>query len=180
MPATAISRPADGEFAPFYGRYIALVPGSEILAVLKQQAEETINMLDSRKESDGNLRYAPDKWTVKEILGHLVDGERVFGYRALRVARADQTPMEGFEQDDWVRHGSFAQRSLAGLIEEFRTVRASTLSLLENLPQEAWTRTGTANNNKVSVRALAYIIAGHELHHRRILQEKYFSQKPAE
>jgi hypothetical protein len=88
--------------------------------------------------------------------------------------------MEGFEQDDWVRHGSFAQRSLAGLIEEFRTVRASTLSLLENLPQEAWTRTGTANNNKVSVRALAYIIAGHELHHRRILQEKYFSQKPAE
>ena len=179
MAATAISRPAPEEFAAYYGRYISLVPDSEILGLLRQQGEETLNMLKSRPESDGNLRYAPDKWTVKEIVGHLTDSERVFAYRALRIARADQTPMEGFEQDDWVRDGLFAQRSLADLMEEFRTVRAATLSLLQNLPREAWTRTGTANKNTVSVRALAYIIAGHELHHRRILQEKYFSRKPA-
>jgi len=178
MAATAISRPASEEFAPYYGRYISLVPDSEILELLKTQVEETCKLLKSRPETDGNHRYAPGKWTVKEMLAHLVDSERVFAYRALRIARGDQTPMEGFEQDDWVRGGSFAQRSLADLIEEFRSVRAATLSLLKYLPEDAWTRTGTANKNTVSVRALAYIIAGHELHHRRILQEKYF-QKPA-
>src|SRR5262249_36758084 len=159
---------------PYYGRYISLVPESQILALLKQQAEKTLKLLNSRSESDGNSRYSPDKWTVKQILGHLIDSERAFAYRALRIARNDQTPIEGFEQDDWVRDGGFERRSLADLIEEFRTVRAGTLSLLLNLSEEAWTRTGTANNNRVSVRALAYIIAGHELHHRRILQEKYF------
>ena len=179
MAATAISRPAPEEFAPYYGRYISLVPDSEILALLSQQANETLNLLKSRTESDGNFRYAPDKWTVKEMLGHLTDSERVFAYRALRIARGDQTPMEGFEQDDWVRDGLFDHRSLADLMEEFRSVRAATLSLFQNFSDEAWTRTGTANKNTVSVRALAYIIAGHELHHRRILQEKYFTQKPA-
>ena len=179
MAATAISRPAPEEFAPYYGRYISLVPDSEILALLRQQANDTLNLLKSRTESDGNLRYAPDKWTVKEMLGHLTDSERVFAYRALRIARGDQTPMEGFEQDDWVRDGLFERRSLADLTEEFRSVRAATLSLFQNFSDEVWMRTGTANNNTVSVRALAYIIAGHELHHRRILREKYFTQKPA-
>lgn len=179
MAATAISRPATEEFAPYYGRYISLVPDSEILGLLKQQADDTLKVLKSRPESDGNFRYAPDKWTVKEILGHLTDSERAFAYRALRIARNDKRPIEGFEQDDWVRDGDFERRSLADLIDEFRTVRAATLSLFQSLSKEAWTRTGTANNNKVSVRALAYIIAGHELHHRRSLLEKYFSQKPA-
>ena len=179
MAATAISRPAPEEFAPYYGRYISLVPDSEILALLRQQANETLTLLKSRTESDGNLRYAPDKWTVKEMLGHLTDSERVFAYRALRIARGDQTPMEGFEQDDWVRDGLFDHRSLADLTEEFRSVRAATFSLFQNFSDEVWMRTGTANNNTVSVRALAYIIAGHELHHRRILREKYFTQKPA-
>ena len=179
MAATAIARPAADDFAPYSGRYISLVPDSEILGLLKQQSEDTLKLLKSRPESDGDLRYAPGKWTVKEILGHLTDSERVFAYRALRIARGDQTPMEGFEQDDWVRDGLFEQRSLTDLIEEFRSVRAATLSLFQNFSEKAWTRTGTANKNKVSVRALAYIIAGHELHHRRILQEKYFSQKPA-
>jgi hypothetical protein len=179
MAATAISRPAAEEFAAYYGRYISLVPDSEILGLLKQQVEETLKLLKTRPESDGDLRYAPDKWTVKEMVGHLTDSERAFAYRALRIARGDQTPMEGFEQDDWVRDGFFAQRSLPDLMEEFRSVRAATLSLFKNFSEKAWIRTGTANQNKVSVRALAYIIAGHELHHRRILQEKYFSQKPA-
>jgi hypothetical protein len=109
------------------------------------------------------------------VLGHVCDTERIFAYRALRISRADDTPVEGFEQDDYVRNGAFAQRALADLVEDFIAVRRATLSLLRNLDEAAWTRRGIANKNEVSVRALAYIIAGHELHHRRILEEKYFS-----
>jgi hypothetical protein len=112
---------------------------------------------------------------VKEVLGHVSDSERVFAYRALRIARNDQTPMEGFEQDDYVKYGPFGQCSLAALIEEFKSVRQATLALFRSLEDAAWTRRGVANKNEVSVRALAYIIAGHELHHRRLLREKYFS-----
>jgi hypothetical protein len=109
------------------------------------------------------------------VLGHLCDSERIFAYRALRIARGDQTPMEGFEQDDYVRNGPFAQIPLAEMIEEYIAVRHATLTLLRNLDEPAWTRRGVANKNEVTVRALAYIIAGHELHHRSILEEKYFN-----
>ena len=134
-------------------------------------------MLSGRSEQDGDFRYAPGKWTAKEVLGHVCDTERVFAYRALRIARADATPMEGFEQDDYVRNGPFANRPLEDLVEDFIAVRRATLSLLRNLDETAWDRRGVANKNEVSVRALAYIIAGHELHHRRILEEKYFARK---
>jgi uncharacterized damage-inducible protein DinB len=109
------------------------------------------------------------------VLGHLCDSERIFAYRALRIARGDQTPMEGFEQDDYVRNGPFAQIPLAEMIEEYIAVRHATLTLLRNLDEPAWIRRGVANKNEVTVRALAYIIAGHELHHRGILEEKYFN-----
>jgi hypothetical protein len=118
-------------------------------------------------------RYADGKWSVKEVLGHLVDSERVFAYRALRVARNDQTPLAGFEQDDYVRNGPFARLSLPELIEDLTAVRQSSLSLFGNLDEKVWSRRGTANNSVISVRALAYIVAGHELHHRHILKEKY-------
>ena len=124
-------------------------------------------------EADGDLHYAPDKWSLKEVLGHLNDTERIMSYRALRIARSDQTPIEGFEQDDYVRNAHFASRPLEDLIEDYIAVRRATVSLFRNLDEEAWTRRGTANNNEVTVRALSYIIAGHELHHRRILEEKY-------
>ncbi len=175
MNSLAISPPPPNEYAPYYGRYISLVAGDDILAALETQARETHAFLSARGEADGNLRYAPEKWSVKQVLGHICDTERVFAYRALRIARADQTPIEGFAQDDYVRNGPFAEGRLADMIAEFSSVRAATLSFLRGLNADAWTRRGVANNTEVSVRALAYIIAGHELHHRRILREKYFA-----
>ncbi len=173
--ALTISRPEPGEYAPYYDRYISLVAGSDILGTLDAQRRQTLLLLSGRDESDGNFRYAPDKWNAKEVLGHVCDTERIFAYRALRIARGDQTPMEGFEQDDYVRNGPFGHAPMAEIIEDYISVRRATLTLLRNLDEAAWTRRGVANKNEVSVRALAYTIAGHELHHRRILEEKYFS-----
>jgi len=171
--ANAYLRPRSGEYAPYYDRYISLVPGNDILAALDEQRRQMLLLLSGRTEADGDLRYAPDKWSLKEVLGHLNDTERIMSYRTLRIARADTTPIEGFEQDDYVRNGPFPRRTLADLIEDYIAVRRATLSLFRNLDEAAWTRRGVANQNDVTVRALAYIIAGHELHHRRIVEEKY-------
>jgi hypothetical protein len=180
-PTFTIGRPQPGEYAPYYDRYISLIaqqaPGDDILDILDQQRRQTMMLLCGRDDDDGDFRYAPDKWSAKEVLGHVCDTERVFGYRALRISRSDATPLAGFEQDDYVRNGPFAQRPLADLIEDFIAVRRATLSLLRNLDEAAWMRRGIANKNEVTVRALAYIIAGHELHHRRILEEKYFASR---
>jgi len=174
--ATTALRPQPGEYAPYYERYISLVPGNDVLAaltVLEEQRRQMLLLLSGRAEADGDLRYAPEKWSVKEVLGHINDTERVMSYRALRIARGDQTPTAGFEQDDYVRNGPFAHCTLADLIEDYIAVRRATITLFRNLDGPAWTRRGVANNNEVTVRALAYIIAGHELHHRKILEEKY-------
>jgi hypothetical protein len=171
---SVIAKPNPDEYAPYYEKYVSLVAPDDILGALNRQWPETAALLAARKEAEGDFRYAPGKWSVKEALGHLVDTERVFSYRALRIARNDQTPMEGFEQDDYVKFGPFGKCSLAALIEEFTSVRKATLSLFRGLDEAAWMRRGVANKNEVSVRALAYITAGHELHHRRIFQEKYF------
>jgi uncharacterized damage-inducible protein DinB len=174
QPVLTIARPEPGEYAPYYERYISLIDSSDILATLDAQRRDTLLLLCGREESDGDIRYAPGKWSVKELLGHVCDTERIFAYRALRIARADRTPIEGFEQDDYVRNGPFARAPLAEIIEDYIAVRRATLTLLRNLDEAAWARRGVANKNEISVRALAYIIAGHELHHRRILEEKYF------
>ena len=130
-------------------------------------------LLCGRTEADGNLRYAPDKWSLKEVLGHVNDTERIMSYRALRISRGDATPIEGYEQDDYVRNGPFARLPLADLIEDYIAVRRATISLFRNLDEGDWSRRGVANQNEVTVRALSYIIAGHELHHRRIIEEMY-------
>ena len=169
-----IARPEPGEYAPYYDRYISLVAGTDILGTLDTQRRQTMLLLSGRDESEGNFRYAPDKWSAKEVLGHVCDTERIFAYRALRIARGDRTPLPGFEQDDYVKNGPFAKAALEELIEDYIAVRRATLTLLRNLDEAAWTRRGVASKNEVSVRALAYMIAGHELHHRRILEEKYF------
>jgi len=171
--ATASLRPQPGEYAPYYDRYISLVPGSDVLAALEDQRRQMLLLLSGRTESDGDLRYAPEKWSLKEVLGHISDTERIMSYRALRISRGDATPLEGFEQDDYVRNGPFARRPLADLIEDYIAVRRATISLFRNLDEAAWTRRGVASKNEVTVRALAFIIAGHELHHRKILEEKY-------
>jgi hypothetical protein len=173
--AFSIDRPQPGEYAPYYERYVALVPGSDILSTLDAQRRQTLLLLSGREEIEGDFRYAPDKWTAKQVLGHVCDTERIFAYRALRIARSDQTPMEGFDQDDYVRNGPFVVVPLAEMIEEYIAVRRATLTLFRNLDEQAWTRCGVANKNEVTVRGLAYIIAGHELHHRQILEEKYFN-----
>jgi len=170
-----IGRPQAGEYAPYYEHYISLVEGDDILTTLDRQRRDTLLLLSGREDEDGDFRYAPDKWSAKEVLGHVCDSERVFAYRALRISRADATPLEGFEQDDYVRNGPFAGAPLAEIIEDYIAVRRATITLLRNLEEAAWMRRGIANKNEVSVRGLAYIIAGHELHHRRILEEKYFA-----
>jgi len=173
-----LARPEAGEYAAYYDKYISLLPGTDVTGALDAQRVQTLQLFRGRSERDGNFRYAADKWTVKEVLGHISDSERIFTYRALRIARADETPMAGFEQDDYVRNGGFNERPLASLVEEFAHVRSASLALFRSLGPEAWLRRGTANKNEVSVRALAFITAGHELHHRRILEERYFSSIP--
>ncbi|MGA9508500.1 MAG: DinB family protein [Candidatus Sulfotelmatobacter sp.] len=174
-PPFMIARPEPEEYAPYYGRYISLVEGDDILSQLDHQRRQTMMLLCGRDESDGDFHYAPGKWSAKEVLGHVCDTERIFAYRALRISRADTTPLESFEQDDYVREGPFANRLLSDLVEDFIAVRRATLSLLRNLDEAAWMRRGVASKNEVTVRALAYMIAGHELHHRKILAEKYFA-----
>ena len=173
-----LGRPETGEYAPYYEKYIALVPTDDLANLLEAQGAQTAQLLATRAEADGDFRYAPDKWTVKEVLGHIADTERIFTYRALRIARGDKTPIEGFEQDDYVKTGAFNERTLASLVKEFRDVRSATLALFRSLADSAWLRRGTANKNEASVRALAFITAGHELHHVRILAERYFPAIP--
>lgn len=181
MPATKhvpLLRPQPAEYAAYYEKYIVLVPGPDAVAALESQRMLMLQLLGARSEREGNFRYAPDKWTVKEVVGHINDTERIFAYRALRIARGDKTPIEGFEQDDYVKNGGFNDRSLAELTDEFDQVRSATLALYQGFTTEAWSRRGVANKNEATVRALAFIIAGHELHHRRILEEKYLAAIP--
>ena len=171
-------RPEPDEYAAYYEKYVALVPGNDVVGSLETQRARTLQLLAGRSERDGNFRYAADKWTVKDVLGHIADSERIFGYRALRIARADQTPLPGFEQDDYVRTGGFNDRALPSLLDEFSSVRSATLALFRSLHEHAWLRRGVANKNEISVRALAFVIAGHELHHAKILEERYFPAIP--
>lgn len=176
QPALVIARPQAGEYAPYYDRYISLIAENDILSTLDRQRREMVLLLSGLSEEQGDFRYAPEKWSAKQVLGHVCDTERVFAYRALRIARGDATPMEGFEQDDYVKNGPFARHVIAEVIEDYIAVRRATISLLRSLEEAAWSRRGIANKNEVTVRALAYTIAGHELHHRRILEEKYFGR----
>jgi len=165
--------PDVSEYAEYYGRYISLAPAGDILAALEEQPGQTLALLSGLSDEQAHYRYAPDKWSIKEVLGHLIDTERVFAYRALRFARNDPTPLSGFEQDDYVRFGSFGGCPLGYLMEQFSSVREATVFLFEGLSAEAWMRRGLANQNEISVRAIAYVIAGHELHHRQVLKDKY-------
>ena len=171
-------KPETSEYAAFYEKYVALVPGADVVSALEAQRLQTAQLLSACSERDGNFRYAPDKWTMKEVIGHLTDSERIFTYRALRIARADATPLSGFEQDDYVRAAGCARRQLREVAEEFALVRAATVALYRSLDDEAWARRGVANKNEITVRALAFITAGHELHHRHLLEERYLAAIP--
>jgi hypothetical protein len=168
-------KPASQEYSPYYAGYVALVPPGDIIATLRDQATATLALLAGLSDHQASHAYAPGKWSVKSVIGHLADAERVFTYRALRFARRDETPLPGYDEKDYAGAAGCDERSLAGLLAEFAAVRQATIALLEGLPADAWSRAGQANGALVTVRALAWIAAGHELHHRRILQERYLT-----
>jgi uncharacterized damage-inducible protein DinB len=173
MSQAAAAKPAPTEHAPEFSNYVALVAEGDIIQTLEQQIENSLSLLRTIPSDKANFRYAPDKWSVKQLLGHLIDSERIFSYRALSFARNDQAPLPGYEQNDYVREADFDSRNLADMVEEYATVRRATIQLFRPLNEKEWLRHGKANENDVSVRALAYIIAGHELHHMDVLRTRY-------
>ena len=173
MKKLIITRPEKSEYAPYYDTYVSKVPKGDILQMLRDQMDSTLWMLENLDESKGDYRYAEGKWTVKEVLGHVVDSERLFAYRACCIGRGDKTPLPGYEQDDYVLTGGFNARPIKHLMTEYQGIRTATIAMLEGFPEEAWTRSGTASGNPFTAKALVWIIAGHELHHLIVFKEKY-------
>jgi uncharacterized damage-inducible protein DinB len=169
----AIARPAPDEFFEYYGKYIGMVPGEDAMPAMRDQIGGTVRLLKPLDETRALHRYAPGKWSVKEVVGHLSDSERVFAYRALRMGRGDATPLAGFDENAYTPAGRFDARPLADVLNEFELVRAASIALFRGMDDEALLRRGTANDKQISVRALAWILAGHELHHRGLLIERY-------
>jgi uncharacterized damage-inducible protein DinB len=168
-------RPQQGDYALFYENYVSLVPSGDFLEILRDQRRELVGLLSPLSEDQAEFRYAPGKWSIKEVLGHITDAERIFAYRLLRIARGDETPLASFEQDGYIKAGNFSARKLEDLLHEFSMVRESTICLVRSLDDAAWLRRGTASQKEVSVLALAFIIAGHERHHRIILENHYLA-----
>jgi hypothetical protein len=167
------SQPEANEYAPFYAGYVSRVPAGDIRDVLREQGEQAVALWRSVPPAKEGFRYAPEKWSVREVAGHVIDAERVFACRAMRFGRGDPSPLPGFEENLYVRNSSYDQIPLADLAAEFARLRASTVFLFQHLDAAAWQRRGVASGNEVSVRGLAYILAGHEMHHRRVLVERY-------
>ena len=166
-------KPTEEEYAGDAGEYIRLVPDGNIIDNLLAQKKQMTELLASLTESQAAFRYVEGKWTLKEVVGHIVDSERVMTYRLLRFARGDQTPLSGFDQELFT--SPFESWTTAQLAEDYLAVRQSTITLLSGLPEEAWSRNGTANNTNITVRALAYGIVGHELHHMGVIRNRYLS-----
>lgn len=171
-----LKKPLRDEYPAYYENYIGLVPDGELTDILNTQIQDMITLFSSVDETQANYRYAENKWTLKEVIGHITDTERIMSYRLLRIARGDQTPLSGYDDEHYVREASFHSRSLSDLLEELVAVRYSTVSLIKGLNENTWPRKGIANNGEITVRALAYIIAGHELHHVKIIKERYLKR----
>lgn len=170
-----LSRPNADEYFEYYGTYISLVPDGDVRDHMRSQLSETIAVLSGVTDAKADKAYGPGKWTLKESVLHMSDAERVFGYRMLRIARGDATPLPGFDQNSWVPHSCANDRTLVNLVMEFAAIRASTLALVDSIAPEGWMRMGTASGHKISARALAYIAAGHERHHLKIMRERYLA-----
>jgi hypothetical protein len=173
MPTSPLTHPEPGEYASFYAPYMDKVPERDLLPALTGQLDDLIPLLASISEDLGGHRYAPGKWSIRELVGHLSDAERVFAYRALRFSRADKTDLPGFDEDHFVAHSGYDLRSLADLREEFRLLRLANLRLFEGMTPEMTARIGTANGHPISVRALACAMVGHVRHHVGTLKERY-------
>jgi hypothetical protein len=166
-------RPKDSDYASSYAAYVELVPEDDVLAAMAEQSSETQKLLASVDDAQGAFRYAEHKWSVKEVIGHLVDSERIFGYRALAIARGESTSLPGYDENEYVRTASFDTWRIGDLAESYALGRRTNLVFFSNLPEEAWDRLGLANEHPVTTRALAYIIVGHERHHLAVLKERY-------
>jgi uncharacterized damage-inducible protein DinB len=171
-----ITRPESNEYASHSSVYIHRVPEGDLLSLLNQQLEGTLSLVRNLTDEEAGYRYAPGKWSIKQMLGHMADTERIMSYRLLRIARGDRTALAGFKEDDYVDGASFDSAELKDLLADLTIVRSATLSLLNALAPEAFLRLGIVNNHDISVRAIAYIITGHELHHRHVLVERYLTQ----
>lgn len=168
-----IPRPQASEYPAYFESYLAKLPAGELLDLLESQWEHLGCLLEELDDDSADYRYAEGKWSVKEVLGHLLDAERIFAYRLLRVARGDTTPLPGFDENAYVAAAGFGARPLESLLEEYDLVRGHTLALLRGLDADSFARMGTSNGKPVSARALAWLIAGHEHHHMSVLKEKY-------
>lgn len=175
MPTTTVPRPASSEYAPFYAGYVAAVPDGDLLALLERQADEIAALLGGISDEQSRHRYAPGKWTIREVLGHIIDGERVFTYRAMTFARGDAGPLPSFDENAWAAASNAGRRTMQDLLAEYRAVRAATSALFRSFGEAELARSGIASQNRVTVRALAYIVAGHERHHLKILRERYLT-----
>lgn len=173
MSAARTVRPDPSEYAEFYAGYVALVPEGDVVASLRDGRERMKEALATLPESSGDHRYAAGKWSVRTLVGHMIDAERVFSYRAMRIARGDTTPLPSFDENAYAAAAESDTRRVAELVAELLALRDCTARLFASLPEAAWTRTGTASNATVSVRAIAYITAGHSLHHLAVLKDRY-------
>lgn len=170
-----IMRPNKNDYDPYYAGYLNLVEGDNVHKVLSVQSQQTQEVLNSFPKAMGDFAYQTGKWSVKEVIGHLIDTERVMAYRAMCIARGERQPLPGFNQDEYVKQGNFNKRTLSDLVYEFRLLRESNMLLAKGLDEEAFNKRGIANNKEVTVLALFYIIAGHEKHHMNVLIERYLS-----
>jgi DinB superfamily len=173
MTTSLRARPEASEYAPFFHRYVASVPDGDVVELLRTGGRELIETIGRIPESRGGHRYGPDKWTIRQVIGHLIDAERIFTYRALRIARGDRTPLAPFDENAYVRTAGSDGRTLADLARELECVREASVRLFESLPDGAWALSGIASEREISVRALAYITDGHARHHLQILRERY-------
>lgn len=172
---TNIGKPAASEYNEYYHKYVSLVEDADLLCAMEDQIRDTRELFAGFPEERGSHAYADGKWTIKEVISHLLDGERIFGYRLLRIARGDETPMEGFEQDGYIENSHANERGFNDLLCEFGELRAANMRLMHSLDESDWHRAGTASGSPVTARALAYIMAGHVRHHLNIIQERYLA-----
>jgi len=172
-------RPQASDYAPYFAKYVLQVPDGDFIETLESQRTKMNGILGSLTEKQADFRYAPGKWSIKEVIGHINDAERIFAYRLLRIARGDQTPLPGFEQDDYIKTANSASRSLASLREEFNSIRHASITLVRSLDDASWLRRGTASGKEISALSLAFIVAGHALHHQAILEKEYLPGIPA-
>lgn len=171
-----IGKPDENEYAIYYAGYLKNIEGEDVYELLRKQRDNFLEILSNVSEEKAGTAYAEGKWTMKQLLGHLIDTERIMSFRALCISRGEQQSLPGFEQDDYVSSGNFNSRKWNELIEDYKAVRNSTIHLFDSFDEEMFGKTGTANNYEVSVRALLYIILGHERHHINILMARYLSK----